>query len=263
MANLALRPAPAPFFSNHSAETEARAQHSLPVSVILHLLPGAVLTVCYALLVPALLRLGLPNLLTLNLLAVVVLVPMELGILFLAGKSSAGRRAWLSAVGNRHARPAWQILVLGFGLFVWMALISLLISRALDPILQKQFFSWLPAWFPLNTDFNAMPRNTRVVTLAASLICTSWAAPIVEELYFRGYLLPRLSRFGHWAPPINAALFALYHFFTPWQIVSRILFVAPLAWVVQRRRNLAIGITAHLLINTVGILPALIVALVK
>jgi hypothetical protein len=39
----------------------------------------------------------------------------------------------------------------------------------------------------------------------------------VEEYYFRGYLLPRLSRFGSLAPVINVALFSLYHFFTPWQ----------------------------------------------
>jgi uncharacterized protein len=63
----------------------------------------------------------------------------------------------------------------------------------------------------------------------------------VEEFYFRGYLLPRLSRFGNWAPLINAVLFSLYHFFTPWQALSRIVAVTPIAWVVQRKRCIYIG----------------------
>jgi hypothetical protein len=34
-------------------------------------------------------------------------------------------------------------------------------------------------------------------------------------------LLPRISRFGGWAPLINTVLFSLYHFFTPWQLLGR------------------------------------------
>jgi membrane protease YdiL (CAAX protease family) len=70
--------------------------------------------------------------------------------------------------------------------------------------------------------------------------------------------LPRLSRFGSLAPLINVALFSLYHFFTPWQALTRILAVTPLAWVVMRKRNLYISIAAHLALNTIGLLPALL-----
>ena len=45
---------------------------------------------------------------------------------------------------------------------------------------------------------------------------------MVEELYFRGYLLPRISRLGAWAPLVNTVLFSLYHLFTPWLSVGRI-----------------------------------------
>ena len=51
------------------------------------------------------------------------------------------------------------------------------------------------------------------------------AGPIVEEMYFRGYLLPRLERFDKWAPLINLSLFSLYHFWAPWQVFSRILWM--------------------------------------
>ena len=45
---------------------------------------------------------------------------------------------------------------------------------------------------------------------------------MVEEMYFHGYLLPRISRLGAWAPLVNTVLFSLYHFFTPWLNVGRI-----------------------------------------
>jgi hypothetical protein len=76
-------------------------------------------------------------------------------------------------------------------------------------------------------------------------------APIIEEVYFRGYLLPRLSRFGFWAPVIHSALFALFHFWTPWLVVARVLSFLPIAYAVQWKRNIYIGMIAHVLGNSV------------
>jgi membrane protease YdiL (CAAX protease family) len=47
--------------------------------------------------------------------------------------------------------------------------------------------------------------------LLLGLVLSGVVAPVVEEMYFRGYLLPRLSRLGRWAPVLNVTLFALYH----------------------------------------------------
>jgi hypothetical protein len=41
--------------------------------------------------------------------------------------------------------------------------------------------------------------------------------PITEELYFRGFLLPRIDRYGIWAPVLNTFLFSIYHVWTPWR----------------------------------------------
>jgi hypothetical protein len=77
---------------------------------------------------------------------------------------------------------------------------------------------------------------------------------VVEELYFRGHLLPRLSRFGRWAPVLNAPLFSLYHLWTPWQNPGR--FVALLPWlaVVHRQRSLRLSIAVHVSVNTIFLL---------
>ena len=70
-------------------------------------------------------------------------------------------------------------------------------------------------------------REAWLVTLAAYLVLNGFVGPIVEELYFRGYLLPRMEWMGRWAPLVNVSLFSLYHFWSPWQIVGRILGLRP------------------------------------
>ena len=239
------------------------SQHPLPLSILLHLFPGAVVTLFYILLVPPLLRVGVNNLITLNLLAVLVLTPIELGVLYQAGLLRSGKRSLEGIVLYREKLPRWQLAALAFGMLVWSALISLSLTPIFDPLLQQAMFAWVPAWFPLQTDFAAMPRQELIITLIISLICSSWIAPVVEELYFRGFLLPRLSRFGNWAPVINTVFFTLYHFFTPWAFVERVLMVTPLAWLVQKKRSIYISITTHLLLNTLSILPALITTVFK
>jgi hypothetical protein len=74
-------------------------------------------------------------------------------------------------------------------------------------------------------------------------------APILEEMYFRGFLLPRLSRFGLWAVPLHSLLFALFHVWTPWMVVARAVGLLPLIYVAQKKRNIYIGMIAHMLGN--------------
>ena len=78
------------------------------------------------------------------------------------------------------------------------------------------------------------------------------AVPIVEELYFRGYLLPRMARWGNWAPLINVVLFSLYHFWLPWETLNRIITLLPIVFVVQWKRNIYLSILVHCLLNTIG-----------
>jgi uncharacterized protein len=241
----------------------AADQHPLILSICLHLLPGAIVTLFYILFVPPLLAIGINNLITLNLLALLVLAPIELGILYWAGLLKNGKWSLQEVVLYREKLPAWQWIGLSLATLVWIGLVSKLLTPFFDPLLQHTLFGWVPAWFPLDTHFAAMPRQALIITLAISLVCTSWIGPVVEEMYFRGFLLPRLSRYHMWAPVLNAVLFTLYHFFTPWALVERILMVIPMAWLVQKKRSIYITITAHLLLNTLAILPALIGAVLK
>jgi membrane protease YdiL (CAAX protease family) len=98
------------------------------------------------------------------------------------------------------------------------------------------------------------------VTLVLFVALNVFAGPMVEELYFRGYLLPRMSRFGRAAPLLNAVLFSLYHFWAPWQFLSRVAGVTPFAYGVWWKRNVYLGMTIHVLLNGIG--TATVVALI-
>lgn len=87
--------------------------------------------------------------------------------------------------------------------------------------------------------------------LAISLVFTGVIGPVVEELYFRGFLLPHLSHLGKKAPILNTVLFSLYHFWTPWQFISRIGFFLPTVWVTWRTKDLRVSLWVHCLANTI------------
>lgn len=72
---------------------------------------------------------------------------------------------------------------------------------------------------------------------------------MVEELYFRGYLLPRMEVLGGWAPLLNILLFSLYHFWSPWENAVRLLALTPWVYVTWRTRNLYLAMLIHAIIN--------------
>ncbi|WP_207212122.1 CPBP family intramembrane glutamic endopeptidase [Promicromonospora panici] len=82
----------------------------------------------------------------------------------------------------------------------------------------------------------------------------------MEELYFRGFLLPRLPQLGKWAPLFNTVLFSVYHFWAPWAVLSKIIFGFPGFWFVWRKHDLRATIWMHpgsTLVGTVGGIIAL------
>jgi uncharacterized protein len=98
----------------------------------------------------------------------------------------------------------------------------------------------------------AYPRSMLLVIAVSAVVLNGFVGPAVEELYFRGHLLPRLGKLGSWAPLVNVALFSLYHFWTPWQFLSRVALLLPMVYLVWRKQNLYLGLIAHCLLNLIG-----------
>ena len=220
--------------------------HSVWQSIVLHLLPGVLLLAFFVIARPIARDLGLPLRFAPLLGAFLVLIPVELGILFYEGKKRNGKFSLRGVVVYRERIPFWQYFLWVPLLVVWSSICALLLSP-LGDFLIETVFAWLPAWF-IYSDNSGYSRIILVLMVTVYGIANIGAA-IVEELYFRGYLMPRLSRLKGWAPLVNTVLFSLQHFLTPWQQIFIILGVLPQAYLVSRKRNIYLGIIAHSLLN--------------
>lgn len=222
---------------------------SISRSIILHLLPGALGTLVYTALAPLFLQNGYPAMLTLLLSAGIVIIPLELLILFLQIKQDG----FDNVIQYRDSLPRWQYVVVPLGLVLWGFIASGALS-GVDALIAQKFFHWLPDWFLIFDveQFKSFSREALLMTFWAGLLVNGLAGPVVEEFYFRGYLLPRLPGSRTWAPLFNISLFSLYHFWTPWQFISRIIWLLPWAYIVERKRNTYLMMIAHCLGNTLG-----------
>ncbi len=234
-------------------------------SLILHLLPGALVTAAFALLVPVGNRFGVPAFAVFLVLGVVLLVPLELGYLVWQAWKRSGTLCIATVVSYRERIPSWQYVLLPVPLLLWMLLIFLLVSPPVETSLIERFFSWVPQDYHLQSFATHMEDYNRTLLISSAfllLIFGGIIGPVVEELYFRGYLLPRMPQCGGWAPLLHTVLFSLYHFFTPWQNPARILGLTPLYYVVWWKRNIYIGILVHCAGNTLG-MGALLLAVLR
>jgi membrane protease YdiL (CAAX protease family) len=233
--------------------------HTAWQSIGLHLIPGALTTVVYFAIAPAVTAAGYPPLFALLLCILVVLLPVELAILFLEGRRLNGRLSLEGIVLNREPIPVWQYFVIVPILFIWLGLAFTQLG-AVDNFLARAIFPWVPAWAmpaALAVDVTRYSHTALLWTAFLGLLLNGILGPAVEELYFRGYLLPRISSSPGWAPLINALLFSFYHFFSPWQNVTRIVGLIPLVYAVSWKRNLYLGMFTHILGNTIGMVGLL------
>ncbi|CAA9435900.1 hypothetical protein AVDCRST_MAG82-2462 [uncultured Rubrobacteraceae bacterium] len=203
----------------------ADEQHSLARTVVLHLLPGVLMVAFYVLAAPLVRSLGFPSLMAIYLAILFVLIPFELGYLFYRARRNGSSLG--SVVLYREPVPRAQFVALVLGLLAWSAIFYVLLYPPLDAFFIENVFFWLPEELFLAEDFARYTAAALVITWVLGFVVNGIAGPMVEEAYFRGYLLPRISRFGVWAPLLNTVLFSIYHFFTPWQIVGRILALLP------------------------------------
>lgn len=240
-----------------AALRERPEQHSAIRSVLLHLVPGAVAVLVYLLVcAPLAAALGLPRQLGVVLYVAVGIVALQLATLFFLGWRRNGRLSLDGVVLHRRKLPGRQLAGLVFALFAWAVLVIALLS-GIDQVLLERVFYWLPETLQPERDLSAYPAAVLVGTHLASVVVIGVAAPITEELYFRGYLLPRVSRLGAWAPVWNTVLFNAYHFWSPWRIVTRTLFGLPMVYAVWSKRSISIGIWWHCLGNVAGEVLAL------
>ena len=228
-------------------------KHSIAQSIGLHLLPGILVGAFYYAIAQPIRNLGYPSMAALIIAAIIILIPFELGFLLYQGKKKNGALSLEGIVLFRQRIPLKQYL-----LWVPVTFVSLgLIFTSLTPVSSflESLFSWLPEALRFDTGLGGeYSKSVLITTYLLAFFFIVLIAPTVEELYFRGYLLPRMPHLKGWTPILHSALFAFYHTWTPWMVITRTIGLLPLVYLVQRKRNIYLGILIHIFANTIDII---------
>ena len=235
-------------------EKEEIEQKSLTHIVIFSLLPGVLYVILALVITPTIVLLGFPTLFVLILTDLIIIVLLELIILLLMAKKKENKFSLKSVIPYTKKIPIAHIIGYAVILIAYGYLISMLLSPV-SVILKESLFSWMPDVF-LTEIFDPTPYSPSalIITAIFAIIIIGIAVPIVEELYFRGWLMSRISRLGVWAPLLIVILWSIYHLWAPWNILTFIILYFPIAWVVKRKENIYISIIAHSIANLLLVL---------
>jgi len=178
------------------------------------------------------------------------------------GKKLNGRLS-LKGVVLYQEKISWGMFALVFiGAFVVVFLLITLITP-INAFLTERLFSGLPKWMFLEeqSQYLAYAEGALVVTFTFQLVVTGIILPWIEELYFRGYLLPRISRYGVWSPLIGGLFFGLYHAWQLFGFLTVFLLGTILGYIVLWKRDVRLSIGLHVVANAFARLAFLMAAL--
>jgi membrane protease YdiL (CAAX protease family) len=157
----------------------------------------------------------------------------------------------------------WALLV-----FIATFLGYAIVSSSLQPLFNLGIIE-LPAFLPAWLD----PRTLQSVSAwddAFGGLKGNWFAAISyliflffnvvgEELWWRGYILPRQEVVLHkWTWVVHGLLWGCFHIFKWWDLPGIFILTLALSYVVYRTKNTSLGIVLHFLGNSIAIVPILI-----
>lgn len=219
--------------------------------IFLHLLPGFLLLFGFLILAPSFHRAGIPVLFAVILTVLFLVLPFEWGFLLWQGKQSKGRLTLKGVIAYLEPVPTWQYFVFIPVLVVWSFLGAGMFMLFFEESLRLAILIHVPAWMEV-ASMDGISSAALWVLFLARLLILGIIAPLTEELYFRGYLLPRMERLKGWSPLVHSALFSLQHFLEPYAFLSRLVAFLPVAYLVRRKRNILISIFYHILLNVLS-----------
>jgi membrane protease YdiL (CAAX protease family) len=239
----------------HTQANSIEQLSALPL-VVLHLLPGVLVVAFDLIAAPIVERIGMPPHFTIVLGNAVILLTFEIGYLLWQGKRTSGKLSLKEAIYYREPMPVWQYVALILPLMVW-ALGAVMLLSPVGIGLRETAFPWMPALFRAvgaPPDPALYSSAAMTVTALFLFVFTGVTIPIVEELYYRGHLMARISRLGWWAPVVSTALWSLNHLWQPWDIVAFFVGFLPLVFAVQWKRNAYLSLAVHTIGNALNAL---------
>ena len=221
------------------------------IQVIEHFYMGVVITAVYVLIAPGFLEHGYPGLSALLFVELFVLTPLV--ILHLLVTARRLNRPWSlgKVILNREALGKKSFLM-WYGLGLVAIFGTYLPLYPVGLFVRDELFTWLPEWY-FNPGYGTTDLSLLANLFLIGILIDGIIAPTLEEVFFRGYLLPRMEYLKGWAPVVNGAFFGLYHFWQPHNFIALVVVGIILSYIVWKTRNVYLGIALHCTINILGV----------
>ena len=224
-------------------------QFNLAQIILYHLLPGVPMLLLSLIFASPTWGLGLPITLSLMSAAAIGLLPTLWAIPYITARRQG--KKFREIIGFTEKMSTAKTIGLALPFLAYALFVFMVIAPIEHPL--WTIFNWVPDWFRVDRfDPSASKGFILILTIIMNFVVNGLFGPFTEEVYFRGFLLPRMGKLGNAAPFMNAVLFSLYHLFTPWENITRILALTPIVYIIWKKKNIRIGIWFHCLINTLS-----------
>ena len=222
--------------------------------IFLHLFPGIALSIMYIFFSKVGILAGYPRVIKLGISMIFSTIPIELGYLFYAAKKEEGTYNIFKILGFKGKLKVKVFIFYSLSAII-LGGILLIAVKPLQNYLLETVFCWIPSWYNFDQDLSLFSKNYIIIATLVSFFIFTLISPIIEELYFRGFLLARMKWMGKYSVLFNVILFSVYHFFSPWTIITKIVMMLPLCYFVYKKDSLKLGILVHCLGQFTMVLP--------
>jgi len=218
--------------------------------LLYHFYPGLVILIFYILFSTFLIDRGFPGIAGLLMVELLILPPVMLLHLAFHGHRLNGQFSFRNVIGFTSRLSAKQYITWSLIGIVACFLIYIPLYPA-GLYMREAVFDWLPEWY-FNPTFGSSDVSLITSIFLAGILIDGIIGPVMEELFFRGYLLPRMASLKQWAPLFNGLLFGLYHFWQPHNYLGIIGVGIVISYVVWKKQNVFLGIIIHCTLNILG-----------
>jgi membrane protease YdiL (CAAX protease family) len=238
---------------------ESSKQLSVPGILLATFIPSAIAFSAFHAVAPRLASAGMPSLYAWYAVAIVALAGfVSAGLILCVREARAlGIPIWARLCMQRVSGRMWLLALA-------VIVIGVALAFAAKPLVRPfmDLFGLRVPWYTpffLNPDVVATPAtaetlapgvrfhgNYGLLGLQAVMLVFNIAA---EEVYFRAWMLPKLSRLGGASWMVNGVLFAFYHSFQIWLFPQLLVASLCMALVVRLTRSIWPSVVGHLASN--------------
>ena len=234
-------------------------QMSVAQLLLATFLPSAIAFIGFHLVLPALVTNGLPVLIAWPSVASVMLFALVIVAIVLLRREARtlGISFWARLCLKTLSLKEWGV---SMAIMVVALFLSTVTQTVIPPAMSALGLT-IPDYMPffLNPAIDPMTTDPAILSPGLQLSGAYGLLPLVgvtlilniltEELYFRAWMLPKLSKYGAWGWVTNGVLFALYHTFQLWLLPTLLVMSLSVAFVFHRSKSIWPPLVVHLIGN--------------